>query len=65
MIINYFQADISAADAYLAMQTYTLWKTWITEKVTKIILRNKQILRQLKAINSQYLDLEFTPIQYD
>ena len=60
MIINYFQADISAADAYLAMQTYTLWKTWIIEKVTEIALKNERILRQLKAIDSQYLDLEFT-----
>ena len=60
VIINYFQADVSAADVYLAMQTYTLQKTQITEKVTEIALKNKQILRQLKAIDSQYLDLEFT-----
>ena len=62
VIINYFQADISAADMYLAMQTYTLWKTWITEKVTEIALKNEQILRWLKVIDSQYLDLKFTPI---
>ena len=60
VIINYFQADVSAADAYLAMQTYTLRKTWITEKVTEIALKNERILRRLKAIDSQYLDLEFT-----
>ena len=64
-IINYFQADVSAADAYLAMQTYTVQKTWIIEKVTEIALKNEWILKQLKVIDSQCLDLQFTPIWYD